>query len=1467
MTEAPQKKPTAAAGPRRVWVRWIAPPAVLVLLLCAAVYLVTATGPGLRLVIQVAEGPVSEMIDGELSIDGVSGSLWSEVRIEALSVKMPDGFSLSSTNLYLAWQPIELIGGRLQVQAVGADKLAVTLPDAATAAPSDEGGEAVAFSIPRLPVRVSVQKLDFPSVAVMIPDGSRYQASVLGAVSTTELDEIRTTIAVAADIDGKPVDRIEFEAKVSPGDEPEMSLTMTADIPADGVLYALIDPPPELRRSVSVSISGAGVLTGWSGDVRVTARDLADLDGKVGLGITDAGPHVSFNGTAALLDPETLGLPADLAGDYRIVMPDLSVLDDVLSVQGLQVQKDGLAEIILSARTALDVSDLSANGIITIASDAANIAQVPVAFSGAQITFQAMGALPQLEGNAEITAQEVDGFGNSAQSLDGTVTVKGSLDGGVSVAADIAAAGLSWSDDALRQLLGPTVRLAAKADLDPSFQTIDNITVTVDPLDVSIETSLRLDGPELIADAVRADIRNLGLLEPVLGLPIAGAGSVLLSGLTVSEDGTVSTGFEVGAKGFSILDDQVSGLVGQSPLAKGDIRFSETDGLTVTLHDARAYAGAASGVVLLSSDFTELSGELNLRAVPSILLSESEAVVDGDRVDVTARFAGPTANPDADVTVTPFDGVIAGTQFQFRALEAQLRWREETPFLTFQGTGAAMGLAASVEGGAAIEADGLNVPGVAVTGEGWSVWAAATLPGFALPAQGAARIVVTDASPFAGLAGLYGLSGQTTVDAQFAAGDKAGAQSVEATISADRIALATDEDGQPITIERVDVSADIGDVLSLREINASVAVKNVTGQGFNLTDIGAVLQGTGDAVEGTVNLTGVDPTPVMLTSRFAGKVRSDGAGELQVRDLKLGYGALEQLVSGTADAAFGPGDELSASLDMSVLSGTVVARYGREAGTARLTLDAADIPLGPLAEMQGQTGIEGTLMATADLRQENGPVAGVFSAAATGLRSEDLDKDVSVDLTVQGDVDEDRLRFEARTAGTGLDTIDVRGAVPLAVSLVEPGAVVNQDGALEGIVRAEIQLREIWPYLPLPEHTATGLLTVDMQLGGTPANPSIQGETALRDGGYEHLVQGTLIKNIQGRVRFAGEDIVIESLTGEDPYGGSFGINGNASLAGGQPVFDIATKLNGLRVVNSDAVKADVDADIKVGQQNDGMLVQGQVLIRRAEVNLSVALPPSIATLDVEDGSEDGPDPAQQAEPSRIALDVTVDAPGQIFVRGRGLDSEWQGNVKVTGTAVQPIVSGGFSARRGRIDVIGKGFDLDQSSIKFFGGETIDPMLGIRGVHEGDDITVIALLEGPSSKPEIKLESQPPLPEDEVLSRLLFGKTASSLSPLEAAQLAASASELAGGGSGLDVLGTIRDFVGVDVLEVDTSGDAAAVKAGSYVADGVFVGAKQGAAPGSSSVTVEVEVTPNISVTTESGQTSSNAGVNFKWDY
>src|SRR3546814_2350408 len=69
------------------------------------------------------------------------------------------------------------------------------------------------------------------------------------------------------------------------------------------------------------------------------------------------------------------------------------------------------------------------------------------------------------------------------------------------------------------------------------------------------------------------------------------------------------------------------------------------------------------------------------------------------------------------------------------------------------------------------------------------------------------------------------------------------------------------------------------------------------------------------------------------------------------------------------------------------------------------------------------------------------------------------------------------------------------------------------------------------------------------------------------------------------------------------------------------------------------------------------------------------------------------------------------------------------------------------------------------------GAET-DPALDVTAEHQGSDLTVTARLSGPLSQPKLDLSSVPPVPRDEIVSRVLFNKSAAQLSAAEAAQLA-----------------------------------------------------------------------------------------------
>ncbi len=285
--------------------------------------------------------------------------------------------------------------------------------------------------------------------------------------------------------------------------------------------------------------------------------------------------------------------------------------------------------------------------------------------------------------------------------------------------------------------------------------------------------------------------------------------------------------------------------------------------------------------------------------------------------------------------------------------------------------------------------------------------------------------------------------------------------------------------------------------------------------------------------------------------------------------------------------------------------------------------------------------------------------------------------------------------------------------------------------------------------------------------------------------------------------------------------------------------------------------------------------------MERADIQVPDRLPASVAVLDVRIPGQ--PPPPPPAPGPNIGLDVTLNAPGQIFVRGRGIDAELQGMLHLGGNAASPQASGGFQLRRGSISVAGTTLTFTSGTVTFDGSGKLDPVLDLVATTTTGNVTATLEVTGYASAPKIKLSSVPELPQDEVLAQLLFGQSAASLGPFQLGEIALALAQLTGApGSGFDPLGDARKALGLDRLSVGGgsggSSGGATVEAGRYVARGVYVGAKQGTGGGGTQAQVQVDITKGLkleadvgtgggSATGSAGATSSGTSVGLTYQF
>ena len=219
-----------------------------------------------------------------------------------------------------------------------------------------------------------------------------------------------------------------------------------------------------------------------------------------------------------------------------------------------------------------------------------------------------------------------------------------------------------------------------------------------------------------------------------------------------------------------------------------------------------------------------------------------------------------------------------------------------------------------------------------------------------------------------------------------------------------------------------------------------------------------------------------------------------------------------------------------------------------------------------------------------------------------------------------------------------------------------------------------------------------------------------------------------------------------------------------------------------------------------------------------------------------------------------------------------GLEAELASDLRVTGTAADPRIIGSLNVVRGTYSFAGRRFDLDDDGrIIFNGGPVTNPELALAASGTVDNLTATINIDGTATSPQISFTSAPALPQDEVLSRILFGGSVTSLSPTQAIQLAAALNSLRGSGGGLNPLGKLRSAAGIDRLRIlgadEATGRGTSLAAGQYISNDIYVEIITDAR-GFTATQLEIALSKALSILSATGSLGgSSVGLQYSKDY
>lgn len=1409
----------------------------------------TRTDTGRAALVDIIEG-VASGPDLTLAIGRLEGPVPFDMTVRDVRVGDAQGVWLDIDRARLSWRPLALFRSVLDIEVVEADTVTVARAPVSSA-PAEEAEESSGGGLPQLPFGITLERLAIGEVA--LGESLFGQPARLAVAGSARLVDYRQGLNVDLTVDR--IDDREGRITGRFGFAPEgeiLTLDVAAHEPAGGIVSQIAgveDLPP-----LSFAAKGAGPLDDWRGQLVLDMAGKAGADGDIAVRRVDAARVLTatINADVAALLPATLAPLVDGQSEVAIE----ARFHDAGPIE-LTAARLVSAAASAEARGSFDPATEAVSATASVTAGApsvfAGLSPVPVTWSGANVDLDVGGTLSALTAAVHVGASQLAAEGYGADDVRLALDARSSgdvrqpdtrfdftLDGNV--------AGLTTPDAALTQALGGTLSLDARGSADSTLVArFEAAHLALAPL------SLRFSGlvdPDEVIGKVALERADLAALRAFAGPDIAGVAALDadvdvafdLSRLKVTLDGAVEklrTGVAA-ADGLTGGGLKLSGGINRAP--DGSFGFENF-----------AIGGAH---VSLAADGAATPERADVRARLSLPdLSKVDAQLAGEGA-VTVALTGSLDNLDGTARLSVPRGRAMGRPIEALQLDVDARNLLGAANGSLKLGGSVDGRPARGSGRFARGDDGsLRVDGLDVALGSVGVTGALALDAAQL-ASGRINVVAGNLGDLGPLL-LTDLAGRVNLQADLSAAN--GGQNARVTGDIEQFA------GFGASLRRARIDATGRDLLRQPVLDARVDVENVIASGVDVSRATLTAKGSGTANDITLNgvVQGADVSA-------AARVSLGDATSIRINQARVSRGDRRIDVQPNARIDLAGGEVRVADLELR--SGQGRLRVAGAAGE-RLDLNTTiqNFPLAVADLFAPGLGLAGTVSGEANVSGAAARPDGRYRLNVAGLSLPAMSNAGLQPLAIaaSGALGQGRVTTDATIRGQNNVTLRVQGSAPMG------------EGNIDLAVTGPIDLGIANTMLSASGQVLTGTANVDLRIRGTTAAPAIAGNVRVGNGRFVDPVQGLYFDNIQLVVTGNDRELTITTLSARTRNGGMVTGSGRVGLdpAAGFPG-SIAVRAQRAQLVGSEMVNMVANVDIAVsGPLAQAPQVSGTIGVENLQITIPNRFPLSLTPIVVQhihppprvrariEREAEAAAQAAASPPFAAGLDIAINAPGRVFVRGQGINAELGGTLRVRGDSSNPAIDGGFQMRRGTLAVVGRTLTFSRGEVSFVGG-SLDPTLDFLAEAPASDVTAQIGVTGYASNPQLSISSRPELPRDEVFARLLFGRPVTRLSTAQTIRLAQAIAQLTGVGGG-DGLGSLGRSLGLDSVDVGADDDGNVdVGVGRRINDNIYLGVKQGAHAASSRVTVDVKITDHIKLQGEAGADGSSAvGIGMEWDY
>jgi len=290
----------------------------------------------------------------------------------------------------------------------------------------------------------------------------------------------------------------------------------------------------------------------------------------------------------------------------------------------------------------------------------------------------------------------------------------------------------------------------------------------------------------------------------------------------------------------------------------------------------------------------------------------------------------------------------------------------------------------------------------------------------------------------------------------------------------------------------------------------------------------------------------------------------------------------------------------------------------------------------------------------------------------------------------------------------------------------------------------------------VPDLDARGPAEINAAFEGTLDRPRITGRVHI-DGAQARANDfPTGLNGIRGDLIFDASRLYFENVTAQ-VGGGTMSASGSVYYADRPIRFDITTHTDGVRIRYPEGMSWQALGNLRLSGTPNGGVISGRVQIAR--VNMSGGLETAGNLI----GGSQGGGSTTSSSPFLRNLQFDIEAVSTPDARMEWPNAELEAdaNLRVRGTWDHPILLGHIHVLSGDLFFRGSRYRVARGDVNFANPFQLNPDINVEATTTIQQYEITLNFSGPANKLSLSFRSDPPLPNNDIITLLALGQTSS----------------------------------------------------------------------------------------------------------